>query len=119
MLWLLSLKELPCLGLEFPPLALVFLLVVFTLPATAGQITRSRASRSASFGACMCPGLPAPGQRWEGWSVPEGKRSSPDLAVVHRQIEVSGFGEYYGLIVGSHKAVEAGFEELRSSLGKG
>lgn len=95
-----SLNELPCLGLEFPPLALAFLPVVFALPAMAGRITRSRASRSASFGVCMCPGLPAPGQRWEGRSVPEGKRSSPDLAVVQRQIEVSSFGVYYGLMVG-------------------
>lgn len=32
----------------------------------AGWIMSSSASRLASFGGCVCPGL-APGQRWEGW----------------------------------------------------
>lgn len=35
-----------------------------------------------------------------GQAGARGGASSPDLIVAHRQIEVSGFGEYHGLMAG-------------------
>jgi len=74
--------------------SVTFWFVILVLPAVAGQVRRSSASRSLAFGTCTCPGLPAPRQRWEGRCLRgNGARQTS------RQGEVSGFGEHHSLMV--------------------